>query len=67
MKNDTEVNENNLDLSDKRIAVMLFAFITMMIAFASLFFNVGIACLLLLIFFIGNALLIGLAYDIFGL
>ena len=37
MKNNTEVNENNLDLSDKRIAVMLFAFITMMIAFASLF------------------------------
>lgn len=55
---------NKTNLNDKQIAVVIFAFITMLLAFASSFLSVGVGCFLMFVFFIGNGTLIALAFDL---
>lgn len=58
------MTSNKTNLNDKQMAVVIFAFITMLLAFASTFLSVGIGCFLMLVFFIGNGILITLAFDL---
>lgn len=58
------MTSNKTNLNDKQMAVVIFAFITMLLAFASTFLSVGIGCFLMFVFFIGNGILIILAFDL---
>jgi hypothetical protein len=58
------MTSNKTNLNDKQMAVVIFAFITMLLAFASTFLSVGVGCFLMFVFFIGNGILITLAFDL---
>lgn len=59
-----KIKKNDCDLTDKRIAVILFAFVTMMLAFASLFLHIGVGCFLMTAFFIVNSVLIFFGFEL---
>lgn len=54
---------NTIELKDKRIAVCYFAFLSMMIAFATLFITAVGGVILLVLFGALNGLLLANAYE----
>lgn len=57
-------NENKTDFNNSKTAVMLFAFITMLLAFGVTFVSALGGFLLMFVFFLGDGILIALAYGL---